>query len=285
MRYVALFTGILFLLIKACTTAPDSDVFDQKNLVAWCIVPFDAKERTPEQRVYMLKDLGIQALAYDYRTEHIPSFPEEIELLEKHGIRLHAVWLWVDPRQEDLPGEEGRIILEMLKESRSQTEIWLGMPDNAFDGLSGAQSLDLAVRAIGAILEQAEAMGCNLALYNHGGWYGEPANLVRMAEAVDPEQIKIVYNFHHGHQQVEDFEQNLELMLPFLSTINLNGMKVEGPKIITLGEGEHELEMMQKIQDSGFSGSIGILGHTEGEDIRKVLERNLLGLKELKEEL
>ncbi len=138
-------------------------VFDQSNLVAWCIVPFDASERTPEQRVLMLKDLGIRALAYDYRSAHIPSFPEEIKLLKSHGIRLHAVWLWVDPGKEDLPGEEGRIILDMLKESNSQTEIWLGMPDNAFDGLSGEQSLDLAVRAIGSIQSQAEAIGCTLA--------------------------------------------------------------------------------------------------------------------------
>ncbi len=106
-----------------------------------------------------------------------------------------------------------------------------------------------------------------------------------MVEAVEPERIKIVYNFHHGHHQVEDFEQNLELMLPYLSTINLNGMQVDGPKIIALGEGDLELEMMKTIEDSGFSGSIGILGHTEGEDIRRVLERNLLGLEKLRKEL
>jgi hypothetical protein len=43
--------------------------------------------------------------------------------------------------------------------------------------------------------------------------------------------------------------------------------------------------MLRIIQNSGYSGPIGILGHTEGEDIRVVLERNLKGLEELRKQL
>ena len=74
-------------------------------------------------------------------------------------------------------------------------------------------------------------------------------------------------------------------MLPYLSAVNINGMRAEGPKIITLGEGDRELEMLRIIRDSGYQGPIGILGHTEGEDIRVVLERNLAGLEKLKSQL
>jgi len=59
-------------------------------------------------------------------------------------------------------------------------------------------------------------------------------------------------------------------------------MRVEGPKIITLGKGDRELEMLRVIRASGYRGPIGILGHTEGEDIREVLVRNLEGLERLK---
>ena len=62
---------------------------------------------------------------------------------------------------------------------------------------------------------------------------------------------------------------------------NLNGMKGTKFNILTLGEGDHELEMMKKLKASGFNGSIGILGHTENEDVKEVLERNLAGLKKL----
>src|SRR5688572_17767316 len=42
-------------------------IFGKGNLVAWCIVPFDAKKRGPEERAEMLERLGIKRLAYDYR--------------------------------------------------------------------------------------------------------------------------------------------------------------------------------------------------------------------------
>jgi hypothetical protein len=173
----------------------------------------------------------------------------------------------------------------MVEESGTPTEFWVGMPDGAFDGKTDAESLKLAVKTLKEVLERIEGMGCSLALYNHGGWYGEPENQVRIIEALGSEQLKIVYNFHHGHHQLSQFEDLLELMLPYLSCININGMKPEGPKIITLGEGTHELEMLRLIQASDYGGLIGILGHTEGEDIRLVLERNLKGLQTLRTRL
>ena len=159
------------------------------------------------------------------------------------------------------------------------------MPDAAFDGISEEESLSRAVEALRAVLNPIEAAGCTMALYNHGGWYGEPENQVRIIQALGSEKLGIVYNFHHGHHQLNRFEDILELMLPYLTCININGMKAEGPKIITLGEGRHELEMLGLIQASGYEGPIGILGHTDGEDIRPVLERNLKGLEHLRQSL
>lgn len=286
MRQVLIYIGLMGICMSACKAVRSKgDLFDKENLVAWCIVPFDAADRSPEQRARMLNELGISALAYDYRDSHIPSFPEEIEVLKAHDIDLRAVWLWADPRQEDALGKAGRTIFEMLGSSGTQTEIWVGMPEDAFEELSQEESLALAGSSLRGILAEAEKIGCSLALYNHGGWYGEPANLVRIVEKLGSEKLRIVYNFHHGHQQVDRFSEYLDLMLPYLSTINLNGMRVEGPKIIPLGNGDREEEMMRIIQASGFSGSIGIIGHTDGEDIGPVLEGNLLGLENLKNQL
>ncbi len=98
---------ILFIVVSmgltACTSGnSDGDsLFEKENLLAWCIVPFDADMRTPQERAEMLDDLGITKFAYDYRDEHIPSFREEIETLKDHHISLDAVWLWVDPRWEE----------------------------------------------------------------------------------------------------------------------------------------------------------------------------------------
>ncbi len=273
--------------LNACTpgSSGGDSLFEKENLLAWCIVPFDAESRSPQERAVMLDDLGLKQFAYDYRDEHIPSFKEEILTLKDHHIKLSAVWLWADPHWEEPLNSAGREIFDILRETGTKTEIWLGLPDNAFEGLPDQESLSIAVKVVREILQEAEEIGSSIALYNHGGWFGEPDNLVRIIDAIGSDKVKIVYNFHHGHQQVEHFGTYLEQMLPYLSTININGMRVEGPKIITLGEGDRELEMLRIIRDSGYSGPIGILGHTDGEDIRIVLERNLHGLEELKSQL
>src|SRR5213075_39483 len=54
------------------TRARKGGVFSRDNLVAWCIVPFDAKHRGPKDRADMLVRLGIKRVAYDWRDQHIP---------------------------------------------------------------------------------------------------------------------------------------------------------------------------------------------------------------------
>ncbi len=261
------------------------DIFAPENLVAWCIVPFDASERTPMERAEMLKNLGLTSFAYDYRDKHIPSFKEEIEVLREHDIELSAVWLWLDPKGDDILGDAGRAILQTMEETGTHTELWVSFPEQVFLGLSEKQALDKAVSILNEVMEEAEDLGCTMALYNHGDWFGEPENQVRIIEAMGNDKVKIVYNFHHGHLQVDRFPELMELMKPYLSTININGMRVEGPKILPLGEGDRELEMLKIIVASGYTGPIGILGHTEGEDIQMVLERNLKGLDRLRSQL
>jgi len=62
------------------------------DLVAWCIVPFDSRKRTPEERIAMLERLGFKRYAYDWRAEHLPDTARELRLARDHGIRIEAVW-------------------------------------------------------------------------------------------------------------------------------------------------------------------------------------------------
>ena len=276
---------IILAILTSCQQkkkTETTDIFDKENLIAWCIVPFDAAGRSPEERAHMLDELGIAQLAYDYREEHLPSFVEEINVLAAHGIDLRAVWFWVNGDSTGLLDSSNEFILESLKTMNTRTELWVSFPESYFDGNKDAESLQIAVSAIGEILQRAEEIGCTLALYNHGGWFGEPGNLIRIIEAIGSDKIRIVYNFHHGHHRIDSFSEDFTQMMPYLSVVNINGMRKEGPKIITLGKGDRELGMLKVIKESGYTGPIGILGHTDGEDIRPVLERNLKGLEQLK---
>jgi hypothetical protein len=285
-KIVSLF--ILPAMLSGCQPKKQSkttDIFDKENLIAWCIVPFDAVGRSPEERAHMLDELGISQLAYDYREEHLPSFVEEINVLAAHGIDLRAVWFWIQGGSDGLLDRSNEFILESLKKTNSRTELWVSFPESYYDGNTDGESLQKAIDAVREILQRAEEIGCTLALYNHGGWFGEPENLIRIIEAIGSNKIRIVYNFHHGHHRIDHFREDFTRMMPYLSTVNINGMRKEGPKIITLGEGDQELSMLKVIKESGYSGPVGILGHTEGEDIRVVLKRNLKGLGQLKESL
>lgn len=279
---------ILVILLFSCQQkkqAESADIFDKENLMAWCIVPFDANERSPEERAKMLNELGISRLAYDYREKHLPSFMEEIDVLEKHGIELYAVWFWVQDFGDGLLDSSNEYILESLQETGTRTELWVSFPESYFQSDSDEENLQKAVFAIREILNRAENIGCTLALYNHGGWFGEPENLLKIIETIGSDKIKIVYNFHHAHHRIDHFMEDFSLMMPYLSAVNINGMRKEGPKILTLGEGDQELGMLKVIKESGYMGPISILGHTTGEDIRVVLERNLKGLEQIREKL
>ena len=70
-------------------------------------------------------------------------------------------------------------------------------------------------------------------------------------------------------------------MMPYLRTLCLNGMDTEGDrhgrKILPLGQGAHDLELLRTICASGYNGPIGILGHTQ-DDAEERLRDNLDGL-------
>ena len=128
-----------------------------------------------------------------------------------------------------------------------------------------------------------------MGLYNHGGWQGEPESMVAMVEWLREharaDHVGIVYNFHHGHEHLARFPEAFRRMAPYLVCVNLNGMQPGGPKIVPLGQGEKDLDVLEMIRDSGYRGPIGILDHVAGEDSEVVLRRNLQGLQKLLERL
>ncbi len=258
-----------------------SSIFSMDNLLAWCIVPFDAKKRLPEERIKMLKDLGFKSYAYDWRVEHLSEMAEEIQLAKENDIDVEAVWLWIDTNS-DSPGQlsdPNEKMLSVVKEAGLQTQIWVGFNANYFENLSELEAVNKGVEMVAYLAERAGAIGCQLALYNHGDWFGEPANQVRVIEKLPEFQIGIIYNFHHAHEQIDRLQEIIDVMKPYLWVVNLNGMRKEGPKILPIGSGDQEKKMIDMFLKSGFKGPFGILGHVEDADVQMVLEANLKGLE------
>ncbi|MES3020255.1 MAG: AP endonuclease [Pseudomonadota bacterium] len=262
-------------------------LFSQENAMAWCIVPYDSQQRTPAQRIAMLKTLGFSQYAYDWRPKHLDSFGEELRLAKENGIAVAAVWIWIDQQYDKLGklSANNQRMLDILKASGMRTRIWVGFNGNFFENLDENAKIDKGVAMLRFLRQKVPANVTGLGLYNHGDWFGEPENQIKILKVLKDRRVGLVYNFHHAHEQLDRFPAMLAQMRPWLWTVNLSGLRKGGPKIMPLGSGDRELDMMRLVQDSGFKGTIGVLGHIEEEDVQQVLQRNLDGLRKLEQQL
>lgn len=254
---------------KPAAAAPNPFARDQ--LVAWCIVPFDAQRRGPAERAEMLQRLGLRRVAYDWRAEHVPTFEQEILEYQRCGLEFFAFWGTHDEA------------FRLFRKFDLHPQIWQTLPNPP--GETDAARLTAAVEQLLPLVEQTRALGSQLGIYNHGGWGGEPTNMAAICRTLreqhDAGHVGIVYNLHHGHDHVADFAAHLATMKPFLLCLNLNGMTPHGDqrgqKILPIGAGEDDLRLLQLIEDSGYSGPIGVIGHTQ-DDVEQRLQDNLDGL-------
>ena len=279
---ITLWTSGGSVTARAAEAAPATtatDLFRGDQLAAWCIVPFDDEPRSPADRMAMLKRLGLTRYAYDYRAEHIPQFDDEMQQLKAAGVDLVGWWF------PTVLNEEARLILDVLKRHEIQTSLWVtggGEPTTS----EADQQARVAAEAarIQQIAEAAAAIGCTVGLYNHGGWFGEPENQIEIIEhlaASGIDNVRIVYNQHHGHGHVDRWPELLARMQPHLEILNLNGMfsGEDGVthKIAPIGQGDLDERLLAAIVESGYQGPFGILNHTQ-IDAEDRLRDNLDGL-------
>lgn len=267
--------------IKGQTVKKPADIYSRDNLVAWCIVPFDAKERGPEARAQMLNELGITRLAYDWREKHIPSFDQELDALRAHHIKLQSFWLPTGPD----PAHDATIqkILDLLKRHHEKTELWVmvgGIP--GFDAMDQKQKVAAAAAPIAYLAKKAREIGCKIGIYNHGGWFGEPENQLAIIDYLKMPNIGMVYNFSHSETQIQRFDDYYPKILPHLLCINLTGLIIPYPAtVVPIGTGNLEMKLIKKIHQSGYRGPIGIINENFAADAKIGLQMNMNGLNKI----
>ena len=268
---------------NAPTLRDSGTLFAASNLLAWCIVPYDNQNRSPADRVAMLKRLGFTQYVWDWRQAHLKDLPAELREARAAGVKVRGVWLWIDARNDRVGrlSEANQTVIDAVNHAQLPVEFWVGFHANVFEQPEESARVAHGAAMISHLREQVKPTGSTVALYNHGDWFGEPENQLKIIAAAGPHSLGITYNFHHAHGQIDRFGRILPQMLPYLKAVVLNGMKPGGPKILPVGQGTHEAAMIQILQASGYAGPIGILGHVEGADVETVLQTNLSGLREL----
>lgn len=274
------------LMLMACGTGTDEkrgnyDLFAQDNLLAWCIVPYDAEERGPEERAQMLRDLGITMLAYDWREQHIPTFDAEWEALNKYGIKLQAFWMVTGLEPAGDPTVER--VFDFVERNNVQTQLWTYIVETEeFRNMEPEQKEDKVVEILEYLADRAEKTQCQIGLYNHRGWLGEPENQVKIIDRLNRENVGLVYNFHHAVGHHQRFEKFFPTLVPHLMAVNLAGIKsTDSIDFYGIGEGDAEYDMIQVVAESDYAGPIGIINHDHQRDAREGLLTDMAGLEKV----
>lgn len=281
MKNLLVFTFLLFTLC-GCNTQKQ-DLIDITKVQPWCILGFDILERTPKERVAMLKKLGLSSYGYNKGNGHLEEMEEEFKLAKENNLEITSIFLYLNAKRDSLGklSPYNKQLLNQLEKAPFKPTLWLTFSDNFFKDINQEASVQLCIDMIQFVKKQADGLGCKLAIYNHRGWFGNPHNQVEILKRLSDPSISMIYNFHHAHEFIEEFPEIVKIIKPYLSHVNLNGMKKEGPEILAIGKGDYEYQMIKTLQKEGFKGPWGILGHVKTENVEKVLSENIKGLKKL----
>lgn len=280
------FVTLFFCCLLACNTEK-TEAIPINDVSPWCIIGFDSADRSPLQRIEMLKDLGLSKYGFNKGKGDLGTMKAEFKLANDHNIAINSIFIWLNAKRDSIGklSPSNLEILKNLKEIEAKPTLWVSFSDNYFEGKNQEASVLLATDMIKYIKTQADEIGCKVALYNHHGWFGHPYNQLEILSKLDVDDITMVYNFHHAQSQVDEFSEIAERITPHLSYVNLSGVKKEGPQIITIGKGDYELQMIQLLIDQNYNGPWGILGHLKSEDVEVVLKRNIEGLNWINKQL
>lgn len=268
--------------------------FQPERMAAWCIVPYDSRGRTPQERAQMVASLGLAGEVWDWRDQHIEQFPAELDALAGSGLTLYGLWAPCNlPADYAGLGDINPSVRQFVQElaARGQTpDLWVcpefGEP-GPFEPLPAEQQAarEAAFAAhLAPLAALAGKHGMRLALYNHLGWFGEPENQIAVIKAMAArgiDNVGIVYQQHHGHAHLDRWPELFATMAPYLYALGLNGM-VEGHhwggrKIHPYGRGPRDVELAQVVAESDWAGLVTVLCHTM-DDAEERLSDNLDGV-------
>jgi len=276
---VLIISTFLVVLIISCGSGPNYNIAVDE-VAPWCILDFDAVERTPEQRIAMLKEMGIKRYGFNKGKGDLTSMIDEFNLAKENDIEITSIFLWLNPKRDSINklSTSNQMLFRNLEQVEYKPTIWVSFSEHFFKDKTQEQSLNISIEMLKFVKQKADTLGCELAIYNHRGWFGNPYNQLEILKRLNDSSISIVYNFHHAHAYVDDFPLLVKKLKPHLSFVNLNGIKIDDLEIIPIGQGDFEYKMMKQLIDEGYNGPWGILGHIKTEDVKEVLKRNIQGL-------
>lgn len=241
----------------------------------WGLLRHDAARRTPTERAALLRRLGLRRVALDWRYNDLGELDAELAAMRAERIAVTAIWAPIS--LEPLRDQHLDMIFAFIDRHALQLSLWTTLIyPHAFHDWAIAKRLDAATGVVASLADRAAGAGCRVALYNFDGWFGRPANQVRIIAASGRSNIDIVYNFENG--DAADFGDEAAAMLPHLAAINLAGVVNVPRQKLAFGEGAHEFQMLHTLLRLGYHGPFGLACGDARRDAQDSLACSIAGL-------
>jgi len=244
----------------------------------------DANHVTAKAQVEMVKELGYAGIAYWEGNPKRRNYglAEMLRELDRHGLKMFPLYFGVNLDPDKPKYEPG--VKEAIKLLKGRdTMIWLHIISRRYKK-SSPKGDQRAVEIIREVADMAHEAGLRVALYPHvNDWMERVGDAVRVAEKVNRRNVGVTFNLFHWLrvEGEENMEQLMELVMPYLFVVTINGTSREG-SIETLDKREFDVyKFLKKLNELGYTGPIGLQGWGIGGDVHENLKRSMKAWRKL----
>ena len=244
----------------------------------------DAKHKTPESQVKMLKELGYAGVGHT----GFGNIPEMLKLLDANGLKMFTVYVGVsldkgtvDGLQQGVKALEGR-----------DTLIWLTVKSRKF-AASSIEGDERAVEVVGKIADVAAKAKLRVALYPHARTFVERVeDAVRIAKKCGRENVGATFNLCHwlNEGRESSLVPVLKQAIPYLYVVSINGAESGGKGwkqlIQPLDRGSFDnARLLATLKHLDYKGPVGLQGYGIGGDVHTNLTRSMKAWRAIQEKV
>ncbi len=227
---------------------------------------------TPEQQATTLKELGYDAISYNFtNTKDLATWQLECG---KQGLKIAAIYLYTSLDESNPYNPQFKEAVKLLK--GTDTVVWMTVlkPKQAGDHEAAA------VKNVQEIADLAAEQGVRVALYGHVGFFVETGmDSARIVGLANRPNLGATINLCHEFlsQKGSQIDETIKSVARNCMLVSINGIDLAKKNYITrLDQGDYDLvSYLEKLQAAGYKGPVGLQCFNVPGDTRENLAANI----------
>jgi sugar phosphate isomerase/epimerase len=257
----------------------------------------DEQYETPEKQAQLLKSFGYDGM----EMRGIDDLPETLKALDKHGLKLYALYININLDNKEQPYDKGlREAFRMLKGRQAMP--WFYITSERYKPSSMENDV-VAVPILQEIADMANEFGIRVMIYPHVNfWVDNVEDALRVAGKVNRPNLGITFNLCHfladkGIESQSAFIPLVEKAMPRVFAISLNGADQPTEDILQsdnpwkyfiqpLGQGNYDTyRYLHAFVERGFKGPVGLQCYNIAEEKAVHLKKSMTAWKNFQQKM